>query len=80
MYNVFLFHSQNVYGADTMKNVHKILSVVFFFIIIFLVLAFSSIYPFTAVGYIWQCTLCGFFGLLWIICLLIEVWKKDAGS
>ncbi len=63
-----------------MKNVIKILSVVFFIIIILLLIAFSSIYPFTTIGYGWQCTLCGFFGLLLIICLLIEIWKKDAGS
>lgn len=61
-----------------MKNVNKILIAVFFVIIILLLVAFTSIYPFTAIGYLWQCALCGFFGLLWITCLLINVWKKEA--
>jgi membrane associated rhomboid family serine protease len=60
-----------------MKNVNKILIVVLFLIIIGLLIAFSSVYPFTTVGYGWQCAICGFFGLLWIICLLIEICKKD---
>jgi membrane associated rhomboid family serine protease len=63
-----------------MKNVNRILIVVFFVIIIALLVAFTSIYPFTTVGYGWQCALCGFFGLLWIVCLLIEVRKKDVES
>ncbi len=60
-----------------MKNVNKILILVFFIVIIVLLVAFSSIYPFTTISYGWQCALCGFFGFLWIVCLLIEVWKKD---
>jgi membrane associated rhomboid family serine protease len=60
-----------------MKNVSRILSVVFFVIIVVLLVAFSSIYPFTTIGYGWQCALCGFFGFLWIASLLIEIWKKD---
>ena len=59
-----------------MKNVNRILSVVFFIIIILLLVAFSSVYPFTTIGYGWQCILCGFFGLLWIASLLFEIWKK----
>jgi membrane associated rhomboid family serine protease len=63
-----------------MKNVNKILIVVFFIIFIALFVAFTSIYPFTSLGYIWQCALCGFFGLLWIVCILIEIRKKDVES
>ena len=60
-----------------MKNVNRILSVVFLVILILLLIAFSSIYPFTTVGYAWQCVLCGIFGFLWIATLLIEIWKKN---
>jgi hypothetical protein len=60
-----------------MKNVNKILIVVFFIILVLLMVAFTSIYPFTTIGYGWQCASYGFFGLLWIICLLIEISKKD---
>ena len=63
-----------------MKNVNRILIVVLLFIIVVLLVAFSSIYPFTTVGFVWQCVLCGFFGLLWIICILVEIWKKDIES
>ena len=59
-----------------MKNVNRILSVVFFIIIVLLLVAFSSIYPFTTVGYGWQCTLYGFFGLLWIATLLYDMWER----
>jgi hypothetical protein len=63
-----------------MKNVNRILIAVFFFVIVFLLIAFSSIYPFTALAFVWQCVICGFFGLLWIICILIEIRKKDIES
>lgn len=63
-----------------MKNVNRILIVVLFFIIIALLVAFSSIHPFTTVHFIWQCAICGFLGLLWVACLLIEIWKKDVES
>ncbi len=62
------------------KNVNRILIVVFFIIFVALLVAFTSIYPFTTIGYMMQCVLCGFFGFLWIVCLLIEIWKKDVES
>lgn len=63
-----------------MKNVIRILIVVFFVILVFLLVAFTSIYPFTMLNYVWQSAVCGFFGLLWIVCLLIEIWRKDIES
>lgn len=63
-----------------MKNVNKILIVVLFIVIVVLVVAFTSIYPFTTLNYGWQCALCGFFGFLWVVCILIEIWKKDVES
>jgi hypothetical protein len=63
-----------------MKNVNRILLVVFFVIFVFLLFVFTSIYPFTMISYVWQIVICGFFGLLWIVCLLIEIRKKDAES
>jgi membrane associated rhomboid family serine protease len=60
-----------------MKNVNKALIVIIFVIMIVLLYAFSSIYPFTTIGFAWQCAICGFVGLLWIVCLLIEIRKKD---
>ncbi len=63
-----------------MKNVNKVLIVVFLVILIVLLIAFSSIRPFSELGYAWQCAICGFFGLLLIICVLIEIWKKDVES
>jgi membrane associated rhomboid family serine protease len=59
-----------------MKYVNKVLIVVSFVAIILLLIAFTSISPFTDISYAWQCALCGFFGLLWITCLLIEIRKK----
>ena len=63
-----------------MKNVNRILIAVFFIVLVALLVAFTSIYPFTTLNYAWQCALCGFFGLLWIVCLLIETWKRDVDS
>ena len=63
-----------------MKNVNKIMIVVFSTIIVVLLVAFSSIYPFTALGFMWQCAIVGILGLLLIACILIEVWKKDVES
>lgn len=63
-----------------MKNVNQILIIILFVILVALIVAFSAIYPFSTVGYGWQCIISGFVGLLLIISLLIEVWKKDAGS
>ncbi len=63
-----------------MKNVNKILIVVFFIVFVLLLVAFTSIYPFTTIGYAWQCVVCGFFGFLWIVSILIEIWKKDIES
>jgi len=63
-----------------MKNVNRILIVVFFVILVFLLVAFTSIYPFTTLNYVWQSVICGFIGLLWIVCLLIEIRKKDTES
>ncbi len=60
-----------------MKNVNRTLSIVFFVIIVVLLVAFTCIYPFTTIGYVWQCVLCGIFGFLWIASLLVEIWKKD---
>ncbi len=60
-----------------MKNVNRILIVIFFVILVTLIIAFTSIYPFTLIGFGWQCAISGFIGLLWIICILIEVRKKD---
>ncbi len=63
-----------------MKYANQILIVLLFIILIGLIVAFSSIYPFSAVGYGWQCIISGFVGLLLVICLLIEAWKKDVKS
>ena len=60
-----------------MKNINRILFVVSFIAIIVLLIAFTSIRTFKQISYVWQCGLYGFFGLLWIACLLIELWKKE---
>jgi hypothetical protein len=56
---------------------NKILIAVFFVILITSIIAFSYIYPFKTLGYGWQCAISGFVGFLLIVCILIEVRKKD---
>lgn len=60
-----------------MKKGHRILGAVFFVLMVAALVAFTAVAPFTMVDYRWQCAICGFFGLLWIICLLIELATKE---